>query len=48
MKGKGVLPEAMSLLYVGILGGVSYQLWFSPTRPASMNVEFLDAPAGVQ
>jgi hypothetical protein len=48
MKGKGVLPEAMSLLHVGILGGVSYQLWFSPTRPANMNVEFLDAPAGVQ
>ena len=48
MKGKGVLPEAMSLLYVGILGGASYQLWFSPKRSGNMNVEFLDASAGVQ
>ena len=48
MKGNGVLPEAMGLLHVGILGGVSYQLWFSPMRPENMNVEFLDAPAGVQ
>jgi hypothetical protein len=46
--GKGVLPEAMSLLYMGILGGASYQLWYSPKRPPNMNVEFLDAPAGVQ
>jgi hypothetical protein len=47
MKGKGVLPEAMGLLHVGILGGVSYRLWFSPMRPENMNVEFLGAPAGV-
>ena len=46
MKGKGVLREAMSLLYVGILGGVSYQLWFSPKRPENMNVEVLVAPGG--
>jgi hypothetical protein len=44
--GKGVLPEAMGLLYMGILGGASYQLWYSPKRPPNMNVEFLDASAG--
>lgn len=48
LKGKGVLPEAMSLLYVGILGGVSYQLWFSPKPSQNMNVEVLVAPGGAR